>query len=102
MTPAILYRYLSWGRDRAVTIGEIAEVANCPRRLVEKAVEALRADGAPLCSGPDGIYLSDDADELLSQYRALRRRAIGQLVNARRLRRTAEAFRKQGQMRLAL
>lgn len=102
MTPAALYRRLSWGRDRAVPIGEIAEAAGCYRRQVEKAAEALRAEGAPLCSCGDGIYLTDDADELMEMYRTLRRRAIGQLRNARRLRVTAEAFRRQGQMRLAL
>ena len=98
MTPAALYRYLSWGADRAIGLGAIAEQANCPRRAVERAIEALRAEGAPICSNAEGTYLSDSPDELLNQYRALRRRAIGQLVNARRLLRTAKAFEKQQQL----
>ena len=99
MTPERLFANLFWGEDRARSIGDIAEAHGCSRRMVEKAAEQLRADGSPICSGRSGLWLSDDPVELRHQYRALRSRAIGQMVNARRLLRTARAFERQ-QMRL--
>jgi len=100
VSTARLYTLLFWGRDRAATIGAIAESAGCARREVEKAAELLRADGAPLCSGAEGLWLSDSPEELLAQVDALRRRAIHQLVNARALRRTARSFARQQQLAL--
>jgi biotin operon repressor len=91
---------LNWGRDRAVTIGELAETMNLSRRAIEKAIETLRATGAPVCSGTDGIWLTTDAGELERQVEALRRRAIHQLIGARALRLTARRYRKQVQTQL--
>jgi biotin operon repressor len=98
--PSLVYTRLWWGRDRAVTIGSLAEVMEVSRRTVEKAVEELRRTGAPVCTGSDGVWLSNDADELEAQVEALRRRAIHQMVGARALRRTARGYRKQQQLRL--
>ena len=91
---------LNWGRDRAVTIGELAETMNLSRRAVEKAIETLRATGAPVCSGPDGIWLTTSEAELLEQYRALRRRYLHQAVNARHLLRTARRYARNRQATL--
>lgn len=91
---------LSWGRDRAVTIGELAERMGFARRAIEQAVEALRVQGAPICTGPDGVWLTQDGEELLDQYRRLRARYIHQAVNARVLLRTAARFDKVQQMEM--
>lgn len=63
------------------------------RREVEKAVELARVEGLPICSGPRGVWVTSDADELLENYRRLRRRALRQLVNLRQMQRTAAALR---------
>lgn len=92
--PSLIRLNLFWGRDRAVTIGSIAETAKISRRTVEKAVETLRAEGQPICSGSSGVYLSSDPAELREQYQSLRRRYIRQAVNARVLLRTAKWYEK--------
>src|SRR5436309_11129410 len=81
----LIYVHLFWGADKAVTIGELAEGLNMSRRTVEAAVEALRRSGAPICTGSRGVWLSQDAEELLANYRALRARALRQLANLRGL-----------------
>jgi biotin operon repressor len=87
----VVYARLFWGKP--LTIGELAEDLAVPRRMVEASIEELRRRGAPVCSGSAGIWLSQDPDELLDQYRRLRRRALTQLWNIRRLRQTAGAMR---------
>jgi biotin operon repressor len=88
----LLYTRLNWERDRARTIGDLAEDMNVSRRQIEKAVETLRQSGAPICSGSEGIWLTQSGVELMAQYRALRRRALHQLSNLRSLQRTARAM----------
>src|SRR5439155_15965097 len=88
----ILYVNLEWGADHAETIGELAEELNVSRRQVEAAVESLRRSGAPICTGSRGVWLSQDAEELLANYRALRARALRQLANLRGLQRTARSI----------
>ena len=95
MTPARLYQLLSWGRDRAVTIGALAELAGTSRRAVELAKDALIDDGAPVASGPEGIWLSESAGELESVIESGRRRLVSQYLRLRRLRRTADGLRLQ-------
>lgn len=97
--PDLLLVNLSYGRDRARTLGELAESMGAPRRELEKAVEALRRAGKPICSGPDGIWLTDSPAELRDQYRRLRRRYITQAVGARELLRTAARL-ERGQLTL--
>jgi biotin operon repressor len=94
----LLYLRLRWGEPQ--TIGSLAESMNAPRRAIEKAVEQLRGSGAPVVTGSAGVWLSSDPAEILGAYRALRRRAIGQLVGARPLLRTAEAYSRNRQTRL--
>lgn len=98
--PTLVHTHLAWGADRAVTIGQIAEDMNVSRRVIEKAVEELRANGAPICSGSQGVWLTTSESELVEQYRALRRRYIRQAVNARHLLRTAKRFAKVKQTTL--
>jgi Mn-dependent DtxR family transcriptional regulator len=87
----VVYARLFWGKPR--TIGELAEDLAVPRRMVEASIEELRRRGAPICSGSRGVWLTQDADELLDQYRRLRRRAIHQLANIRRMRKTVNFMR---------
>lgn len=97
---SLLQVHLGWGRDRARTIGALAEGMGVSRRVVEKGVEELRASGRPICSGSDGIWLTTSEAELVEQYRALRRRYIRQAVNARHLLRTAKRYAKVQQTTL--
>ena len=96
--PSLVFVQLRWGRDAARTLGDLAEDMGVSRRTVEKAVETLRATGTPICTGPDGCWLTTSEGELLEQYRALRRRYIRQAMNARHLLRTAKRFAKVQQL----
>jgi Mn-dependent DtxR family transcriptional regulator len=87
----VVYARLFWGKPR--TIGELAEDLAVPRRMVEASIEELRRRGAPVCTGSRGVWLTQDADELLANYRRLRSRAIHQLLNLRQLQKTANAMR---------
>jgi biotin operon repressor len=87
----VVYARLFWGKPR--TIGELAEDLAVPRRMVEASIEELRRRGAPIISGPRGIHLTQDPEELLRSYRQLRSRAIHQLLNLRQLQKTANAMR---------
>ena len=94
MTPPpaadVLYLVLPAGRDRAESIGHIAERLDWPRRVVEQAITDLRLAGKPICSGSEGVWVSSSPREVADQAHRLRERAIHQLLTARALRRTAE------------
>jgi Mn-dependent DtxR family transcriptional regulator len=94
----VVYGRLFWSKPR--TIGELAEDLAVPRRMVEASIEELRRRGAPICSGSRGVWLTQDADELLANYRRLRSRAIHQLANLRAMQRTAQSMRGYVQLRL--
>ena len=69
-------------------------------RQLQEAVPALRAAGAPVCSGSVGLWITDDPHELREQYRALRRRYIHQAIGARALLRTAGQKERERQLAL--
>ena len=78
---------LTWGRDGAATLGELAESLNWPRRVVEKAVQQLRLDGHPVCSDGSGLWLSyEDLDATIA---SLRGRLRHQYATLRALQNTA-------------
>ncbi len=95
----LIYGHLNYGAGRPRTIGELAEDLAVPRRMVEASVEELRRRGAPICTGSRGVWLTQSADELIDQYRRLRRRAIHQLANLRAMQRTAQTMRGYVQLR---
>jgi hypothetical protein len=84
---------IPYGEHEAITYAELAARTGLPRRACEKAVEGLRAAGAPICTGNAGLWRTQDADELLEHYRRLRSRALHQLPNLRAMQRTAERLR---------
>jgi Mn-dependent DtxR family transcriptional regulator len=94
----VVYARLLWSKPR--TIGELAEDLAVPRRMVEASIEALRRRGAPIVTGSRGVWLTQDADELMASYRRLRHRAIHQLANLRAMQRTARNLRGYEQLRL--
>lgn len=101
MTPdlsSLVQVNLRWGQPR--TIGDIAEDMHVSRRAVEKAVEQLRLDGAPIITGSAGVWLTTSPDELRAAYRSLRRRYIHQAIGARVLLKTARRFEKHVQAQL--
>ena len=92
--PAIVADVADVLGPEALTIAEIAHRTGATRRAVEGSIEELRRAGVPVCSGSHGVWITSDPDELLAQYRALRRRALRQLANLREIPRTAERLRK--------
>lgn len=96
----LLRTRLYFGRDRAVTIGQLQEQLGVSRRIVERAVEELRLSGAPICSGTEGLWLSLDARELYAHAERLRSRAIHVLLGARALRATARRHERVEQTEL--
>jgi biotin operon repressor len=89
---AVLAR-LGWGRDNAASIGSLAESLQWPRRAIEQAVQDLRLQGKPIASGPAGVWLTADPDELDATYRSLRNRIKSQSVTAWALRSTSKRMR---------
>lgn len=59
------------------------------RRRVEKAVEKLRAEGQPICTGPDGAWYSWRAAEVAACADRLEDRLRQQMATIRALRATA-------------
>ena len=83
-------RYLlNVGRDNARTIGELAETLNVPRRVIEESIQAARLDRVPIVSGSEGVWLTNDPDELLRAAESLRKRLVTQYATVRAMRATA-------------
>ena len=91
----IVYHRLRYGRDGALTLSELAEQTKLPRRAVEAAVEALRTEGVPVCTGRDGAWLAQSREELLENVSALQRRVMTQYRTVRSMRRTAQRMLPQ-------
>lgn len=84
---------LPLGRDHAITYGELAERLNIPRRSVEEAIRQMRLSGYPIITGSEGVWLSDDADEVFAAAQALSRRLVTQYRTVRAIRATARRMR---------
>jgi biotin operon repressor len=85
---------LGWGIAAAQTYDVLSARLGLPRREIEAAVEEMRRAGVPVCTGPAGAWLTQDPGEVREQYRRLRRRALHQLANLRRMLRTAEVMER--------
>ena len=86
--------HLEYGQARAITQGALAKQLHLEPREVMAAVETLRREGVAICTGSAGVWLTADAGEVRDQYRRLRRRALHQLANLRRMLRTADAMER--------
>lgn len=90
--------HLAWNEAGAQTHSQLARRTGLTQRQVQRAVEQLRVEGAPICTNTGGehpgVWLTQDPDVLLASYRQLRARALHQLANLRRMQRTAEAMRR--------
>jgi biotin operon repressor len=74
---------------------DIARACDIPVRTVQEIIQTLRLEGVPIISvGWRGMRLARNADEALACAKALRSRAITQLLTARAQRRTAIAMQK--------
>jgi biotin operon repressor len=96
--PSLVATHLFWGKP--VTISQIAEDMKVSRRQVEHAIEQLRLDGTPICTGSPGVWLSQSAPELYAHAERLRSRAIHVLLGARALRATARRHERVQQTTL--
>ena len=84
--------------ERPATIRSVALRAGLPRRRVEEAIEAIRKAGAaPVCSGPEGVWIARSVREYEENVDARRRRALGQLVTVRGERRLLRRLATPGQ-----
>ena len=95
--PTLIYSHLRRGRDGARTYGELAEALDCPRRVVEAAVQDLRLHGFAIATGSEGVWLEETSAGMLAQYRALRGRALQQFRTAAAVKRTALRLRDHEQ-----
>ena len=60
--------------SRPATLRSIALRTGLPRRRVEEAIESIRKRGlAPVCSGPDGVWLARDVASYAANVDARRR-----------------------------
>lgn len=83
------------------TLRSVGLRADLPRRRVEEAIEAIRKGGfAPVCSGPDGVWIARSVAEYEANVEARRRRALGQLLTVRGERRLVRRLATPGQARL--
>ena len=89
---AVLSR-LSWGRDRSVRLGDLAEALEWPRRAVEQAVQDLRLQGKAIASDGRGVWLTADPDELDATYLSLRKRIRSQAITSWAVRATERRLR---------
>jgi len=97
---------LSNGRDHPITYAQLTDQLGCSRRAVEKGVQELRARGWPICTTGSGdhrgAWLASDSSEVFGMYRALRRRALGQLVTARHVLRAAQRLERVERAQMTL
>lgn len=87
--------------ERPATLPTIALRAGLPRRRVEEAIEAIRKGGlAPICSGPEGVWIARSVEEYEANVDARRRRAVMQLLTVRGERRLVRRLATPGQATL--
>lgn len=81
-------RYLGIGRDNAITRKELCRLSGMCDRAVRREIEALRDEGVIIINHQDGkgYYISNDAEEMVQQYRQNRARAMAILRQQKHLR----------------
>lgn len=81
------------GRANARTQRTLALLTGWTVRDVQAAIEEARRNGAPICSGDEGVWLAETSEELAETYRMLRARIASQNRTAWALRRTLGRMR---------
>ena len=86
------------GKENAVGRLYLATMTKMDERLVRKIINKLRLSGAPIISGQQGFWLSDDPAELEEFSRSMQHRAgeIARVADA--VQRTADRLRGQERM----
>ena len=92
-----LLDHLRRGRDGARSLSELAEATNLPRRLIERTIHELRADGYPICSGSDGIWIAERAADIDATLAQLDSRLRAQFATRGALRRARRRLAAQEQ-----
>lgn len=84
------------------TIRDIALDLGASRRDVEQAIQQLRLEGNPICSGAAGVRLARTADELAASNRSLHHRLREQYRTLRAQRRAEAQLRARENRDLTL
>ena len=66
--------FLGSGSDSAKHLNELCRLTGRNERLVRREIEALRADGAVVCSSDRGYFFPETAEELRAYVRQERAR----------------------------
>ena len=90
--------HLMFGERNAVTQAHLATATGLPLRRVQAALEGAKRAGQPIITGSPGVWLSSDAVELRTFYRANRRRIHTQWLNARGTLKAIAALEKYTQL----
>ena len=95
-----LLHFVPRGRDKAKSIGEIAESARISRRKAEKTLESLVLSGIPIVACEAGVYVATSAAEARAYADSLRGRISAVQGRISALERWAEREEQQGQATL--
>ncbi len=74
------------GEQNAISAAELGRLLGCDARGVRFHVEAARKNGAPICSGVPGYWLSDSPVEIESTCRRIESAARSALETVARMR----------------
>lgn len=88
------------GKDRAVSIGLLAESYGLSRRRVERDLEELVLSGLPIVACSAGVYVSDSPSEVRAYTDSLYGRISAVQGRISALRRAADAMEDEGQTTL--
>lgn len=81
-------QYIPHGRENAVTREQLCTLTGLPDRQVRKEIEQARHSGCIICNDQSGAgyYQTADLDEIESQYRQQRSRALSILSQQKHMR----------------
>lgn len=102
------HRHLSRGTPRAIRARSLAlalglrpgQPMESRRRRVRELIAECRAEGAPLATSPEGVYLATEVADFAATERFLRRMGRSQLATAAGIRRSPARAAADGQLRL--
>ena len=94
--------FIGYGKENAVTRGELVTLLNLPDRKVRKLIQEARSRGEVIINDQSGAgyYRSNDLGELKRQYRRNQNRALAVLRQQKYLRRRIEEAENKDQLTL--